>query len=54
MANTRARAEKSGAEMIDDDVVEADPTGDIESVTGTAGAGHRAKTVIVTTGSGCR
>ncbi|GAA2561144.1 hypothetical protein [Streptomyces fimbriatus] len=53
MANTRARAEKSGAEMIDDDV-EADPTGDIESVTGTAGAGHRAKTVIVTAGSGCR
>ncbi|MGZ3101902.1 thioredoxin-disulfide reductase [Streptomyces sp. H72] len=54
MANMRAQAEKFGAEMIDDDIVEADLTGDVKSVTDTAGTVHRAKTVIVATGSGYR
>ncbi|WP_326754127.1 thioredoxin-disulfide reductase [Streptomyces sp. NBC_01635] len=54
MANMRAQAEKFGAEMIDDDIVEADLTGDIKSVTDTAGTLHHAKTVIVATGSGYR
>lgn len=47
----RAQAEKFGAETVDDDIVEVDLTGDIETVTDTAGTVHRAKTVIVATGS---
>ncbi|MCZ4507424.1 thioredoxin-disulfide reductase [Streptomyces sp. ActVer] len=54
MENMRAQAERFGAEMIDDDIVEVDLTGDIKTVTDTAGAVHRAKTVIVATGSGYR
>ncbi|QIY66383.1 thioredoxin-disulfide reductase [Streptomyces sp. RPA4-2] len=54
MANMRAQAEKFGAEMVDDDIVEVDLTGDIKTVTDTAGTVHRAKTVIVATGSGYR
>lgn len=54
MANMRAQAEKFGAEMIDDDIVEVDLTGDNKTVTDTAGTVHRAKTVIVATGSGYR
>ncbi|MFJ9961289.1 thioredoxin-disulfide reductase [Streptomyces avermitilis] len=54
MVNMRAQSEKFGAEMVDDDIVEVDLTGDIKTVTDTAGAVHRAKTVIVTTGSDYR
>ncbi|MEV5085246.1 FAD-dependent oxidoreductase [Streptomyces sp. NPDC056159] len=54
MTNMRAQAERFGAEMIDDDIVEVDLTGDIKTVTDTAGTVHRAKTVIVATGSGYR
>lgn len=54
MANMRAQAEKFGAEMVDDDIVEVDLTRDIKTVTDTAGTVHRAKTVIVATGSGYR
>ncbi|MFF2506548.1 thioredoxin-disulfide reductase [Streptomyces sp. NPDC058067] len=54
MENMRAQAEKFGAEMVDDDIVEVDLTGDIKTVTDSAGTVHRAKTVIVTTGSGYR
>ncbi|MEU0679915.1 thioredoxin-disulfide reductase [Streptomyces albogriseolus] len=54
MENMRAQAEKFGAEMIDDDIVEVDLTGDIKLLTDTAGTVHRAKTVIVATGSGYR
>ncbi|MFI6466189.1 thioredoxin-disulfide reductase [Streptomyces sp. NPDC050538] len=54
MANMRAQAEKFGAEMVDDDIVEVDLTGDVKTVTDTAGTVHRAKTVIVATGSGYR
>ncbi|MEU6849316.1 thioredoxin-disulfide reductase [Actinacidiphila alni] len=51
MDNMRAQAERFGAELVPDDVVAVDLTGDIKSVTDSSGAVHRAKTVIVTTGS---
>lgn len=51
MDNMRAQAERFGAELVPDDVVSVDLTGDIKTVTDTAGTVHRAKAVIVTTGS---
>ncbi|MBC9714212.1 thioredoxin-disulfide reductase [Streptomyces sp. TRM66268-LWL] len=51
MDNMRAQAERFGAELIPDDVVAVDLTGDIKTVTDTAGTVHKAKAVIVTTGS---
>ena len=54
MENMRAQAMRFGAEMVDDDIVEVDLTGDIKTVTDTAGTAHRAKAVIVATGSGFR
>ncbi|MGM0347254.1 thioredoxin-disulfide reductase [Streptomyces sp. Adlamb9] len=54
MANMRVQAEKFGAEMIDDDIVEVALAGDIKTVTDSAGTVHRAKSVIVATGSGYR
>ncbi|GAA2330035.1 thioredoxin-disulfide reductase [Streptomyces kunmingensis] len=54
MDNMRAQAEKFGAEMLDDDVVEVDLTGPVKTVTDSAGTVHRAKTVIIATGSGYR
>ncbi|MBF4133465.1 MULTISPECIES: thioredoxin-disulfide reductase [Streptomyces] len=54
MDSMRAQAEKFGAEMLDDDVVEVDLTGPVKTVTDSAGTVHRAKTVIIATGSGYR
>ncbi|MET9565816.1 thioredoxin-disulfide reductase [Streptomyces tauricus] len=54
MESMRAQAEKFGAEMIDDDIVAVDLTGDIKAVTDAAGTVHRARAVIVATGSGYR
>jgi thioredoxin-disulfide reductase len=51
MDNMRAQAERFGAELIPDDVVSVDLNGAIKTVTDTTGAVHRAKAVIVTTGS---
>ncbi|MFE5208867.1 thioredoxin-disulfide reductase [Streptomyces sp. NPDC056600] len=51
MDNMRAQAERFGAELIPDDVVSVDLAGEIKTVTDTAGTVHRAKAVIVTTGS---
>jgi thioredoxin reductase (NADPH) len=51
MDNMRAQAERFGAELIPDDVISVDLTGAIKTVTDTAGTVHRAKAVIVTTGS---
>ena len=51
MDSMRAQAERFGAELVPDDVIAVDLTGDIKSVTDTAGTVHRAKAVIVTTGS---
>ncbi|MEU3218779.1 thioredoxin-disulfide reductase [Streptomyces sp. NPDC006971] len=54
MENMRSQAEKFGAEMIDDDIVEVDLTGDIKLLTDSADTVHRARTVIIATGSGYR
>lgn len=54
MTNMRAQAEKFGAEMIDDDIVSVNLTGTIKEVTDSEGTVHRAKTVIIATGSGYR
>ncbi len=54
MENMRAQAERFGAEMIDDDIVSVDLTGEIKEVTDSEGTVHRAKSVIIATGSGYR
>lgn len=51
MENMRAQAERFGAELIPDDIVEVDLEGDIKTVTDSAGTVHRARAVIVATGS---
>ncbi|MER7738514.1 thioredoxin-disulfide reductase [Streptomyces sp. NPDC096538] len=51
MDNMRAQAERFGAELVPDDAVAVDLTGEIKTVTDTAGTVHKAKAVIVTTGS---
>jgi thioredoxin reductase (NADPH) len=51
MDNMRAQAERFGAELVPDDVISVDLSGEIKTVTDTAGTVHRAKSVIVTTGS---
>ncbi|MGQ4429923.1 thioredoxin-disulfide reductase [Streptomyces sp. SAS_260] len=51
MDNMRAQAERFGAELIPDDVVSVDLTGEIKTVTDTSGTVHQAKAVILTTGS---
>ncbi|MFE5941023.1 thioredoxin-disulfide reductase [Streptomyces sp. NPDC056480] len=51
MDNMRAQAERFGAELIPDDIIAVDLSGEIKTVTDTAGTVHRAKAVIVTTGS---
>ncbi|MCP3817470.1 thioredoxin-disulfide reductase [Streptomyces sp. A3M-1-3] len=51
MDDMRAQAERFGAELVPDDIISADLSGDIKTVTDTAGTVHRAKTVIVATGS---
>ncbi|MEU6483343.1 thioredoxin-disulfide reductase [Streptomyces sp. NPDC046887] len=51
MDNMRAQAERFGAELIPDDVVSVDLSGEIKTVTDTVGTVHRAKAVIITTGS---
>ncbi|MFD9215737.1 thioredoxin-disulfide reductase [Streptomyces sp. NPDC059544] len=54
MENMRAQAERFGAEIVEDDIVSVDLTGPIKEVTDTEGTVHRAKAVIVATGSGYR
>ncbi|MEU5210909.1 thioredoxin-disulfide reductase [Streptomyces sp. NPDC020742] len=51
MDNMRAQAERFGAELVPDDVVAVDLSEEIKTVTDTAGTVHRAKAVIVSTGS---
>ncbi len=51
MDNMRGQAERFGAELIPDDVTAVDLTGEIKTVTDSAGNVHRAKAVIVSTGS---
>ncbi|MBT2450418.1 thioredoxin-disulfide reductase [Streptomyces sp. ISL-43] len=54
MDSMRVQAEKFGTQMIDDDIVSVDLTGPIKEVTDSEGTVHRAKTVIIATGSGYR
>jgi len=54
MDEMRTQAERFGAELVPDDVVAVDLTGDIKVVTDSAGTQHRAKTVILAMGSGYR
>ncbi|MER5940979.1 thioredoxin-disulfide reductase [Streptomyces sp. NPDC001928] len=51
MDNMRSQAERFGAELIPDDIVNVDLSGEIKTVTDTAGTVHRAKAIIVATGS---
>ncbi|WP_461073618.1 NAD(P)/FAD-dependent oxidoreductase, partial [Streptomyces pseudoechinosporeus] len=51
MDHMRAQAERFGAELIPDDVVSVDLSGETKTVTDTAGTVHRARTVIIATGS---
>jgi thioredoxin reductase (NADPH) len=54
MEQMRAQADRFGAEIITDDVVSVDLSGDIKSVTDGAGTVHQAKAVILAMGSGYR
>ncbi|MFD7507811.1 thioredoxin-disulfide reductase [Streptomyces sp. NPDC059853] len=51
MDGMRAQAERFGAELVPDDIVAVDLSGDIKTVTDTAGTVHQAKAIIVATGS---
>src|SRR5690606_35440380 len=54
MAKLRAQPKRFGAELIGDDVIAVDLTGDVKSVTRADGSAHRARAVILATGSGYR
>ena len=54
MDEMRTQAERFGAELVPDDIIDVDLTGDIKVVTDSAGTKHRAKTVILAMGSGYR
>jgi thioredoxin reductase (NADPH) len=54
MDEMRTQAERFGAELVPDDIVEVDLTGDVKVVTDSAGTQHRAHTVILAMGSGYR
>ncbi|MEU9247686.1 thioredoxin-disulfide reductase [Streptomyces sp. NPDC048385] len=51
MDNMRAQAERFGAELVPDDIISVNLTGTVKTVTDSAGTVHRAKAVIVATGS---
>ncbi|MEU5833830.1 thioredoxin-disulfide reductase [Streptomyces diacarni] len=51
MDNMRAQAERFGAELVPDDVTAVDLSGPVKTVTDSTGTVHRARTVIVSTGS---
>ena len=54
MDEMRTQAERFGAELVPDDIVSVDLTGDIKVVTDSAGTQHKAKAVILAMGSGYR
>jgi thioredoxin reductase (NADPH) len=54
MDNFRKQAERFGAELIMDDIVNVDLTDDIKTVTDGAGHTYQAKAVIIASGSGYR
>ncbi|EST37474.1 hypothetical protein N566_12910, partial [Streptomycetaceae bacterium MP113-05] len=51
MEQMRDQSERFGAELVPDDVASVDLSGEIKTVTDSAGTVHRARTVIVATGS---
>ena len=54
MMNMREQAERFGAEMVRDDVVEVDLTAEVKTVTDGSGQVHRARSVILAMGSAYR
>ncbi len=54
MDEMRAQAERFGAELVADDITKVDLTGDVKVVTDGSGTEHRARAVILATGSGYR
>jgi thioredoxin reductase (NADPH) len=54
MDDMRAQAERFGAELVSDDVTKVDLTGEVKVVTDGSGVEHRARAVILATGSGYR
>ncbi|WP_314176035.1 thioredoxin-disulfide reductase [Streptomyces winkii] len=54
MDQMRGQAERFGAELVPDDVTAVDFSGEIKTVTDSAGTVYRARTVIVSTGSAYR
>jgi thioredoxin reductase (NADPH) len=54
MADMHVQAERFGAEIVADDVIQVNLSGAIKEVTDTAGTVHLARTVIIATGSGYR
>jgi thioredoxin reductase (NADPH) len=54
MDEMRAQAERFGAELVSDDITAVDLTGDVKVVTDGSGTQHRARSVILATGSGYR
>jgi thioredoxin reductase (NADPH) len=54
MSQMREQAERFGAELITDDVVSMDLTGDIKTVTDSGGTEYKAKAVILAMGSAYR
>jgi thioredoxin reductase (NADPH) len=54
MEHMRAQAERFGAELVTDDVLEARLTGDVKEVVAGDGTVHRARAVILATGSAYR
>jgi thioredoxin reductase (NADPH) len=54
MDNLRKQAERFGAELVPDDVIEVELAGDVKRVVDGAGETHLARTVIISTGSGYR
>ena len=51
MDNLRQQAERFGAELVADDIVQADLTGEVKVVTDGSGGVHHARTIIIATGS---
>jgi thioredoxin reductase (NADPH) len=54
MEQMRAQAERFGAELITDDIVSVDLSGDTKVVTDGSGGVHRARAIILAMGSGYR
>jgi thioredoxin reductase (NADPH) len=54
MDSMRAQAERFGAELVADDILEMDLTGTVKTVRDSAGTVHKARAVILAMGSGYR